>query len=673
MRDFLAIVVGVEKYASDELGELDGPASDAAAFARWLLDCGIAAGDIRLFLSLRPGALPPDTGGLSFEAATEAEIRQALEDDLDKTPPRQLCLFWGGHGMMKLDGQSKFFFADARLKNLRALDLGSLLQYLKSNAVGGENPDHLRQTFVIADACANYAELKGVAGSIPDHDFPVGPKPVVLREQFVLLSASVGQYAKNLTAQKTGLFSREFLDHLRNEKAVAGRLDLAAIAASLEKRFEALRQEGKTSQQPVFYALRNWNAPAFNRLGSPELDHQSSNYSVTRLEIGELVEISGRIQPPVREEISRRAFQKLLPTAPPPTLVATGMETFRWCLYDLRERVPERLFEFLELGREHLTGLHVPGEVAAWEKRVATRLGLDLAQCAANAQLLKPLLPAAPDSSQVMQVVVECLPGCLKDQDKHRLHACVRLASASAAPPLHQCAAPEVATQPAELSRQFTRLFGEAFAFVTSLDGFRVEAALPVQLLAAGVDGWQVPLGRGVAPLVQHYTVALRSFDRHYLSGYRNSLLVQQQKWQRLQAGLVAGSVAWVEQPLAAGSASFTTWEDQYTLALCATTLAAVGDGLSLADLIEALVLAGIPMALWLQGHEGDAPTARLALEKQFITGCPPADWLACARNFRRNPPVLCQGLTLLWDDPTQALPSLGSRQKSLQEPRPNP
>jgi hypothetical protein len=272
-----------------------------------------------------------------------------------------------------------------------------------------------------------------------------------------------------------------------------------------------------------------------------------------------------------------------------------------------------------------------------------------------------------------LQVVVECLPGCLKDQDKYRLHACVRLASAPAAPPLHQCAAPEVATQPAELSAQFTPLFEEAFAFVTSLDGFRVEAALPVPLLAAGVDEWKVPFGRRLDPLVKHYAVALRSFDRHYLSGYRNSLLVQKQKWQRLQAGLAARSVAWVEKPLAFDSAPFATWEDQDTLALCATTLAAAGDGLSLADLIDALILSGIPIALWLQGYHGDVTSARSELEKYFINGSPPAEWLACAGKFRKKPPVPCDGLTLLWDDPTQTLPSLGSRQKSLQEPKSNP
>jgi hypothetical protein len=244
-----AVVVGIEEYGGP--WALDGPARDAVGFARWLRKKGVPADRIVLFLS--PLAANVDVAqaiDIAVRSARAADIHDHFTGPLRETQGDLLVLFWSGHGVIRADNSRRLLCADATPDTLRNLDLTSLLTSLRTDYFGT-----YRRTIVIVDACANYFESLRLPVTMPDHTFPIG-RPDASREQFVLLSAKSGEVSTNLGGAKAGLFSKALLDLLDEETGWPP--DMRAIAESIGRQFNTLREAGHASQTPTLFSYTDW-------------------------------------------------------------------------------------------------------------------------------------------------------------------------------------------------------------------------------------------------------------------------------------------------------------------------------------------------------------------------------------------------------------------------------
>jgi hypothetical protein len=246
-----AVVVGVEKYAAGTELNLPGPVHDAGRFIRWLLSKGVPSSQILLFLSpLETNQAQANQFGLPAQPAEEALITAALLDTLPQRAGDLLFLFWGGHGVMDAEGNRRLLYADAMTNNLRNLNLNSLLNAWRTQALRG----FLRQICLV-DACANYLERRFSGVSLPGHVYPAGlPRTDV--KQFALLAAAPGEFAKN--SGRSGIFSSALLDRLEQSGA-AWPPDMVALNQQLQEHFADLRDRGETRQMPTHIWYRDWD------------------------------------------------------------------------------------------------------------------------------------------------------------------------------------------------------------------------------------------------------------------------------------------------------------------------------------------------------------------------------------------------------------------------------
>jgi hypothetical protein len=249
-----ALVVGVEKYEAGSNWNLNGPAQDAGRFIRWLLDRQVPAANITLFSSaLDETALSQKTDNLPFQAATRQNIQQALTKDLPQKDGDLLFVFWGGHGIITPENSRRLFYTDATSQNMLNLDLNQLFTFLRSDYFSG-----FGQQVWLVDTCANYIYDPRQEKALPSETFPAGA-PRTGIEQFILLAARPGEIAKNLNAEKTGLFSKAVLEELAQASTAFWPPDLKLISGHLEQKFVALREQGAIEQQtPLHFWYRDW-------------------------------------------------------------------------------------------------------------------------------------------------------------------------------------------------------------------------------------------------------------------------------------------------------------------------------------------------------------------------------------------------------------------------------
>lgn len=245
-----AFVVGIEKYGAGHGWNLNGPAVDAARFVRWLRARGVPPGNIGLFAE----PLDENREGLrSLDVAVRpADSRTVLDALGAEFWGRQgdlLFVLWGGHGVIGGD-QRRLFFSDVAGNLLRSCNLPELLRSCRSMQ------GFSRQVFFV-DACANYFELTQSPVGLADMPLPEGPLNTAA-SQFVLFSASAGERAANLSAQRTGAFSSCLLDELEQSSASAWPPDLAAVRAGVETGLLQLRASGRANQTPVSYSYTDW-------------------------------------------------------------------------------------------------------------------------------------------------------------------------------------------------------------------------------------------------------------------------------------------------------------------------------------------------------------------------------------------------------------------------------
>jgi len=249
-----ALVVGIESYDAGPSWDLDGPAKDAALFASWLLDCGVPAAQILLFLSPLPGqplgvSLPI---GLTVRSAQRESVTKAITRTLPGWRGDLFWLFWAGHGVLTRDEHLRLFYSDASVADKRNLELSSLLTALRSDLYAG-----LPRQIGVVDACQTYAERLQLATTLPADTLPYG-QPLPGREQFVLYGASPGQVAVNLGTARAGLFSQMVMEELASLGCDGWPPAMEGVAERLDRRFGELRAAGRADQTPTSFRWRPW-------------------------------------------------------------------------------------------------------------------------------------------------------------------------------------------------------------------------------------------------------------------------------------------------------------------------------------------------------------------------------------------------------------------------------
>jgi len=188
-----AVVVGIETY--DRLGEIPGPALDAARFAKWLVQHGVPGTHVTCLLS-PADVTRADVEGLvreyvgEYQAASKTEIVKVFEATLRQLSGSALIVYWAGHGI-ELNGQQALYFREP----LQVLGVTDLMDRLRDASVKFD-----RQVFFV-DACRQVG-LSADLYHLPENEHPV------IRPQDALLAVSRGEISTLLNAERTTAFGK---------------------------------------------------------------------------------------------------------------------------------------------------------------------------------------------------------------------------------------------------------------------------------------------------------------------------------------------------------------------------------------------------------------------------------------------------------------------------------
>ena len=317
-----AILVGIEKYEAGENWNLNGPAHDVIRMAKWLISKKVPPENLTIFLS----PLDNDNNRETIEQARELTgsepapaTKSSIQDELSRLQRESASLFlfyWGGHGWVTLEGERRLFHADTQEGDERNLDFNDFLVTARSDYYRA-----MRQQLFIVDTCANYMpHIKN-----PPRDQLGKKEPMFSPEQFVLFAGKLGDRAKNLDSEQTGLYTRELLKELSDlPPSKIWPPDMEVIAYLLKHRFDKLRSEGLAEQIPTYIWNRGWQGQ--DNIISPINSNSSSNirgtkkpYSTKNLSYSQKVELRNKLTDcqGVKKKARRDLiFQELLKSYP---------------------------------------------------------------------------------------------------------------------------------------------------------------------------------------------------------------------------------------------------------------------------------------------------------------------------------------------------------------------
>lgn len=244
-QNIYALIVGIEDYQlGSNLVGLDGSACDALRFCKWLKQKQVPSENICLFTSVLKDNQKQvneelEKLDLTSQVASENNIYKAITAEIPKWGAKRreelkrnkeallLYLYWSGHGVSKSLGDRRFFCEDG----IGNLHLKNLITALKSVPY----KEFQSQVFIF-DACSVYypknapRELKEVTYQPGDINFSC--------KQSLVFATREGQTAKNLTAEKTGLFTKILLEELENEDSFILPSTIDVLIDSVGKKLE---------------------------------------------------------------------------------------------------------------------------------------------------------------------------------------------------------------------------------------------------------------------------------------------------------------------------------------------------------------------------------------------------------------------------------------------------
>ncbi len=246
-----AVVVGIERYEAGDNWNLDGAASSAVRIIRWLRERHVPVANITALLSPldknRP-AVEQALAELEFAQkplpATVDMIRRVITEELPAKRGDLLVLFWSGHGVLDQRKERRLFCANAAVNAKYNINVTDLLA-----ALSGKNFAGLRDQVIIVDACANFIQEMRLNLREPDSGFAIGDtRPV---RQDVLLAAAQGEKASLNRKVGSGIFAQIVMDWLtENASTLPPQMD--ELAAAVVAQFDRLREQGATTQHPVW-------------------------------------------------------------------------------------------------------------------------------------------------------------------------------------------------------------------------------------------------------------------------------------------------------------------------------------------------------------------------------------------------------------------------------------
>ncbi|WP_406144224.1 effector-associated domain 2-containing protein [Streptomyces sp. NBC_01012] len=241
-----ALVVGIEQYAAGTSWDLPGPARDALRFRDWLLARGVPDTHIQLHLAPLPGSVPD----VPFRPADHESLRRAFIEDIPDRRNEALWVWWGGHGVLDPDDNTRLYTADATSRDRRNIHVESALARLRSDVTPG-----LGVQMWMVDACRTFDEMHGFPQPPPTEILPSGRR-VAAHEQILMFAAGRGQRAGNDPQRRLGVFSDIVLSALPDELLP----DPAPLFEAVKARMEALGAANPTGQLPDFRLERPGHA-----------------------------------------------------------------------------------------------------------------------------------------------------------------------------------------------------------------------------------------------------------------------------------------------------------------------------------------------------------------------------------------------------------------------------
>jgi hypothetical protein len=323
----VAILIGIEDYEiskglpATERWDLDGPASDAVSFAKWLKERQVPAENIYVFASaLKPAELTAkfDALGVKKEkivAPTQANIEDFFLNQLPAlaSGDAQLFVLWGGHGVIR-DGEKRHLYcSNIGPQTPRSIILEDLLRALRK-------ADRFAKQYVFIDACANQHELTGLPIPFAHSGDPAGTLTGV--QQYTLLAASAGQLAVNNRDRHSGLFSTFLFETLA---PLSINPDFHAIKTEILIKFDQeISQNPTFDQRPVSITVENVTGARSEKNfgGKPvpralQLLAEATQYSVAALQ---KIAASAANCPVLAKAEGRLEFYKKLGLPAPPSV-----------------------------------------------------------------------------------------------------------------------------------------------------------------------------------------------------------------------------------------------------------------------------------------------------------------------------------------------------------------
>ncbi|WP_406299933.1 caspase family protein [Embleya sp. NBC_00888] len=224
-----AIVVAMERYRHLDL-DLVGPYTDGCRFIHWLFDRGVPPENVEFVAS--PPAHDRPEPPVPCRAHPGEELADLFQDIIAKCDADLLWVFWGGHGVTDDQGASMLLLEDSQPHRLRGLPVANLVRTLLGTSNQGRR---IARVAVVLDACQT--QLRPGQGNLV-------PRPITGtveldpdRGLFLLQACAPGQAAHN--PQRSGLFSRRFLDRIEQVEPGLVLPDLNDIYDGLSRRFVA--------------------------------------------------------------------------------------------------------------------------------------------------------------------------------------------------------------------------------------------------------------------------------------------------------------------------------------------------------------------------------------------------------------------------------------------------
>ncbi|UQX05210.1 hypothetical protein M4D82_26780 [Streptomyces sp. RerS4] len=667
----------MERYAISPRWNLRGPARDALRFARWLTGPGeVPPANVALLLSPLDDPDRLDwqaTPGLAalrstYRPATEANVKAALLHELPERDGDLLWIFWAGHGYLGGRGQELMLpCADAHAGQILHLNLDSALRWWRTNRV---TQRRFPLQAALVDACRVDAprDARWNFGSV---DYGGGAS-VPGRRQFCLYASRAGEAAQNDSERGAGRFTEALLRELGERTVSEGVSGLPAIARTIHGAFEDQRRRGVGWQLPQFVVNRDWDA-------SPLLDDDLPGPPpprAARLDqtgwdgLAELFE--GRELPRCAYEAYAWAFKAAGCTTPVHTaLPGDNLLDLAW---DLDQRQGGRDAMPLAVPFVHFLADRArrgpgpgsgPGQGlddAAWAAELARWVR------ATRERLALPVLRPAPAPARrtTLHVRLETPPG---GEDGLLARMWVRGERTSHVWESEDRPVTMDAVR-AELVRRLRLLDGptgggphpEGDAYAGPE---RIEFHVPYELLEAEFDQWPVPRGPAgrTRPLGALYEVIVRSPQER--EGSRGTWHA---KWRLLcaQSGRDPASVHLVEDADVTDALGLRLGERPTPACVLGHVSAA-----RTAGLLEAVLEAGVPVALWRRGGgtparglpallapevDPDAPEAEPDVPDAPDVFALPARVRDARREAAGQQAEGADPLVLLWDDPDDTL-----------------